>query len=217
MKLRNSLFALTIGILCSTSLQAQQVDEKESNSAIGIKGGLNISNLSIDDSDDKNLLYGFHAGLFNKIALSESFAIQPELLYAQKGLELDYDAAGVDGESKFKLHYIDLPVLMVFNLSRDLSINAGPYISYLAAASATTEADLFDSFDLDSEDEIDRDQFNSIDYGLSAGITFDLNPLLIGFDYNWGLRKVAKDDQAAEFLLGDAKNRVIRVSAGLKF
>ena len=66
-------------------------------------------------------------------------------------------------------------------------------------------------------DELDRDHFNSLDYGLTAGLGFDLDPMIFGLNYNLGLNQVAKDDDVSHDLLGDAKNTVIQVYVGLKF
>lgn len=188
------------------------------NSGAGIKGGLNLSSLSTDGNDDKNLKMGLHAGIFTKIPLSESFAIQPELLYSSKGIKLNYDESTMaDGETKFNLNYIDLPVKLVFNLSEDFEFQFGPYVSYLVNANVDTDAEVLDYFQIDSEDEIDRERFKSLDYGLSAGLGFDTDPLIFGLNYNLGLAQVAKDDDLAYDFLGDAKNMVIQVYVGVKF
>lgn len=201
-----ALFALGLG---STGFAQESVT--------GIKGGLNLSSLSTDGNDDKNLKMGFHAGVFSKIPFSESFAIQPELLYSGKGIKLNYDESGVaEGDTKFNLNYIDLPVKLVFNLSEDFEFQFGPYVSYLVNANVDTDAEFFGG-DINSVDELDRDHFNSLDYGLTAGLGFDLDPMIFGLNYNLGLNQVAKDDDVSYDLLGDAKNTVIQVYVGLKF
>ncbi len=199
-------------LLVSTAIYGQE-------SYSGIKGGLNLSNLTSDDGDyDDNMKAGFHVGVFNKIAVNEGFAIQPELLYSLKGLKIDYDGSAVaKGDSKFNLHYIDLPVKLVLNLSENFDLQFGPYVSYLIAANIDNDAEIFDGIDVDSNEELDRDHFNLIDYGLTAGIGFDLDPLLIGLNYNLGLNPVAKDGEPARELLGNAKNTTIMVSVGFKF
>ncbi len=201
-----ALFALGLG---STSFAQKSVT--------GVKGGLNLSSLSTDGNDDKNLKMGFHVGVFSKIPFSESFAIQPELLYSGKGIKLNYDESGVaEGDTKFNLNYIDLPVKLVFNLSEDFEFQFGPYVSYLINANVDTDAEFFGG-DINSVDELDRDHFNSLDYGLTAGLGFDLDPMIFGLNYNLGLNQVAKDDDVSHDLLGDAKNTVIQVYVGLKF
>ncbi len=191
-----ALFALGFGTLTYAQ-----------NSATGIKGGLNLSTLSTEGNNDKNLKMGFNAGVFTKIPLSESFAIQPELLYSGKGIKLNYDESTVaDGETKFNLNYIDLPVKLVFNLSEDFEFQFGPYISYLVNANIDTDGEIL-GIDVSSADELDRDHFNSIDYGLSAGLGFDLDPMVFGINYNLGLQQVAKDNDVSYDLLGTAKKQ----------
>lgn len=208
--MKTKIFSMTLlALFLISAIQAQE-------SSVGIKGGLNLSTMSTDGNNDENLKAGFHVGVFNKIALSESFAIQPEVMYSSKGLKINYeDAASVEGETKFTLHYIDVPVKLVFNLSRDFEFQFGPYVGYLMQAKITNDGSLA-GIPIESDDEIDRDNFKSLDYGLTAGLGFDLDPLIIGVNYNLGLSKVA-DGDVAKMLLDDAKNNVIMLSAGLKF
>lgn len=187
------------------------------NEATGIKGGLNLSSLSTDGNDDSNLKMGFHAGVFTKIPFTESLSIQPELLYSGKGIKINYDESTIaHGDSKFNLNYIDVPVKLILNLSEDFEFQLGPYFSYLVNANTETEAEFFGG-ELDTEDELDRDHFNTFDYGLTAGIGFDLDPVIFGMNYNVGLKQVAKDDDISYDLLGDAKNMVIQAYVGFKF
>ena len=187
-------------------------------SSVGIKGGLNLSTISTDEGSDKNLKTGFHIGVFNKIALSESVALQPELLFSTKGLKINYDESPIaDGETRFNTNYIDLPVYLALNVSEAFQIQFGPYVSYLISANVDTDAEVFDFFQIDSNDELDRKNFNAFDYGVAAGISFDLDPLVIGANYSLGLNPVAKEDEPSRDMLGDAKNSVIQIFAGIKF
>ena len=187
-------------------------------SSVGIKGGLNLSTISTDIGSDKNLKPGFHVGVFSKIEFSESFALQPELLFSTKGLKVNYDDnLIVDGETRFNNNYIDLPVYLVFNLSEAFQIQAGPYISYLISANVETDATVLGFFEIDSDKELDRKNFNAFDYGVSAGISFNLNPLVIGANYSLGLNPVAKENEPSRNMLGEGKNSVIQIFAAIKF
>jgi hypothetical protein len=188
------------------------------NSGFGAKGGLNFSNMTVEGNNDQNLKFGFHAGVFNKISISESFAVQPELLYSGKGFKNNFDDnIFADGEAKFNLNYIDLPVKLVYNLAPDFEFQFGPYISYLASANVETNAEVLNYFDVSTQDDLDRDNFKTFDVGLTAGMGFNLNPVIVGFNYNLGLTKVAKDDRPTEEMLGDARNTVIQVFVGIMF
>lgn len=200
------LFLLTFGIYT----YAQE-------SVVGVKGGLNVAFMSVEDANDNNIIPGFHAGVWAKLMLTESFSIQPELLYSMKGVKTTHSGLLTEGESKINVNYIDIPLYLVFNLSEDLDFHVGPYIGVLMNGKISTDTEVLNFIEVDSEEDIDRDNFNMLDYGLSGGLGFVLKPITIGFNYNIGLNPVAKDDEPIERLLGNAKNNVIQIYIGLGF
>jgi hypothetical protein len=119
----------------ASAQETQTTTENSLTPKIGIKGGVNLSNLYVDDVKDENMKVGVNIGLFSKIPLTRSFSIQPELLYSNKGSKLTYDnvLAG-QGEYRFNLNYVEMPVLAVVNLTKNINIHAGPYVSYLTSA-----------------------------------------------------------------------------------
>lgn len=168
----------------------------------GIKGGLNLSNLYIDNVEDENVRTGFNVGLYTQLMIGPVFAIQPEINYSTKGAKADYDILGFQGENKFNLNYVDMPVLATFKLGDAADIHLGPYFGYLVGVSTSTNGDLGDSYK-----ELDRDDYKKWDYGIAGGIALNFDPISFGFRYNYGLNKIA-DSQDAENLIGDAKNSV---------
>jgi len=195
---------LLAAILCSTLSFGQ---------FIGVKGGLNISNLSISDGDVDNR-FAYHFGGYFNLPVGELLSIQPEVLYSARGASSTYDADvlgfDIEGESTFKLNYIDVPILAVIHLGDALQIEAGPYVGFLANSSFETEGDLGD-FDSD----IDNDSFKNLDYGLTGGLAVNLGALQVGARYMHGLQEI-QDSDGAELFLGDAKNRVIQVYGALR-
>lgn len=186
-------------------------------SRFGVKAGVNFSNMTIEDSDDRTLNTGFHAGVFGRMGITEFFSLQPELIYTTKGFTNTYDNILAEGEAKFNLNYIEIPVNLVYHLAEDFSFHLGPYIGYLANANVSTDNSVLDFFQIDTDDNIDRDNFKSFDFGITGGLDFTLDPLVVGFKYNLGLVNVAKDNIPAEQLLGNAKNTAIQVYAGFLF
>jgi hypothetical protein len=77
--------------------------------SFGIKGGLNLSNLSIEDASDKNMITGLHAGVFLNLPVTKVFSIQPELLFSQKGTKWETGGSLADIEAKLKQSYVDIP------------------------------------------------------------------------------------------------------------
>jgi len=172
--------------------------------------------MTTEGNNDKNLKAGFHLGVFEKIPVSESFAVQPELLYSVKGMKINYDGIA-QGDTKFNLNYLELPVKLVFNLADDFDFHFGPYAGYLVNANMQTDAEVLNFYNINSADDINRKNFHPLDFGLVGGLGFDLDPVMVGFDYSMGLATVAKKDEKSYDLLGDAKNTVIQVYVGMKF
>jgi len=221
---------LTGGVLLSSGLQAQQsqtetttettvqtetqTDDSPSTSRnsrndwsggprAGIKGGLNVSNFITDEPTDKHTLVGFHAGVFGQLFVNEGFAIQPEINYSTKGNAITSNFGVIDHETKFNLHYIDVPVLAVFKLGDVVEIHAGPYWAYLVGANIDTDGDLGDDFT-----ELNRDSFENWDYGLVGGIGFNFNNVQLGARYNYGLNDIAESAGARQLLGSKSKNSV---------
>lgn len=175
----------------------------------GVKGGLNVSNLYVDDIDDENARFGFNLGLYGQILSSDVFAIQPELLFSTKGSKIEYGGSFFDQTVKYNLNYLDLPVLAVFKLGDAAEIHVGPYVSYLLGANISHDGDLGSGVD-----EIDRDHLKSFDYGLSGGFGLNFGSFQAGARYNYGLAKLA-DSDAADLLIGDSKNSVAQIYLAL--
>ena len=179
-------------VLCITSVQAQ-------DARMGIKGGLNVTNLYLEDVNDENARFGFNLGLYGQILSSDVFAIQPELLFSTKGAKWEYTGA-LDQTIDFNTNYLDLPVLAVIKLGKSAEIHAGPYAGYLLSAKIKYDGDF-----ANGTDNIDRDDLNTIDYGLVGGFGLNFGAMQVGARYNYGLAKIANSD-GAKSLLGDSKN-----------
>ena len=195
----NFLYALAFFMTASFGLVSAQ-SSTVVGPEFGIKGGVNMSNLysDSDDIDDENALWGFNAGLYAAFPIADNIFIQPELLYTTKGAELEYNTLGFEGTSKFKLNYIELPLLVRFNLTENFNIHVGGYASYLVNAKVTGDGDV------DFDQELDADDFERFDAGLSAGVGVNFNPISAGLRYNYGLAPIGKDVDGVTF--PDAKN-----------
>lgn len=199
-KFLSVLVLFTVSILANNSTFAQM--------RAGVKGGLNVSNLYIDDIDDENARYGFNAGIYGQVFSTDAFAIQPELLFSTKGSRAEYDGL-IDQTIKYNLNYLDLPVLAVFKLGESAEIHIGPYASYLLGANVSYSGDA-----ANGTDDIDKDNLKSFDYGLAGGFGLNFGMMQVGARYNYGFVKIA-DSDAAELVLGDSKNSVAQIYLSL--
>jgi hypothetical protein len=216
------MLALSLGTLITGTATAQQQQTDAENSLstkFGLKAGVNLSNLYVDEDleslDDEKTKVGFNAGMFLKVPIVRGFSLQPELLYSNKGAKLKYDAGifGGEGEFRFNLHYVELPVLAVINIAKSLNLHAGPYVSYLAAANVTRLDDDGDTHDIS---DLEADNFNRIDYGLVGGLGLDIQNLTIGARYNYGLREIGESGLSGR-VTKDSRNSVISLYLGFGF
>ena len=78
----------------------------------------------------------------------------------------------------------------------------GGYASYLVSSKVTGDGDI------EFDEELDADDFERFDAGLSAGIGIKLNPIGIGLRYNYGLTTIGKerDFLGSSYTFPDAKN-----------
>lgn len=211
---------ITMLALIASFILPQHVNAQEST--FGIKGGLNLSTITIEGANDNNIIPGFHAGLFANYMITEHVAIKPEVHYSTKGVKTVYDQEILgfdvaDGETKLNLGYVDVPVYVAYYLSEDFNFHLGPYAGFLLSNSLQTDAEILDFIQVNDAEEIDGTYFNSLDFGVSLGLGFAVEPVMMGFNYNLGLKPVANQDESMESLLGDAKNNVIQVYIGFTF
>jgi hypothetical protein len=170
----------------------------------GIKGGLNMSNLYLDNVTDQNARLGFNIGVFGQLLSSEKFAIQPELLFSTKGTTAHYGGV-INQQISYNLNYLDMPVLAVFKLGDVGEIHLGAYASYLLNANISYKGDL-----ANGSDPIDKDNLKSFDYGISGGLGANFGKAQVGARYNFGVVEIA-DSNAARTVIGDAKNSCAQV------
>ncbi len=171
----------------------------------GIKGGLNLANLS-GDIEDVKIKMAFGGGVWMNYAINEAFSVQPELFFMMKGAKADVD----DIDAGIRANYIDIPVLAKYAIPMegDFGINlfAGPYLAFLMSAEEYYE----------DEDADIKDDLESLDYGLVFGAGFDykLESGVITFDarYALGLTNMVKDSDDWE-----VKNTGIQFLVGYGF
>lgn len=208
------LAALTTGTGSFAQVQ-QTTDESFLTPKFGIKGGLNLTNMFVDEVSDENMKVGFNAGFFAKLPVTRGFSIQPELLYTSKGAKQEYNnIIEGEGEYRFNLNYVELPVLAVINVAKNFNLHVGPYVSYLAAANIKN---LHEDGDQDEIAELDADNFNRFDYGLVGGLGVDISNFTIGARYSYGLREIGKSGSLSGQVTKDSRNSAVSLYVGVGF
>ncbi|MDF1543990.1 MAG: porin family protein [bacterium] len=150
----------------------------------GLKLGFGSSLMTTDYEELKELFefkIGFHGGAFLTYDLSPSLSIQPELLFSVKGAT----SGGIFQLLNWSANYVEVPVLLKFNLSPISSLRptiyAGPSFSYLM--SAELDVIFVDPLDV-------TDYMKSTDLGIAIGSDLSVKSFTFEVRYTIGLGTV---------------------------
>jgi len=181
--MKRYFFAASAALLIAGTASAQHSSEKF---GIGVKGGLNVYNINNDDNTDYNSRVGFHAGLLGHLHLAPQLALQPEVVYSQQGVK--YNVGNV--ETRLNLDYINVPLMVQYMFDNGFRLQAGPQVGFLLGAKSK-----FGSTEIDV-----KDQLNTVDFGIGAGIGYVHPPSGFGVDarYNLGLSNMNENSAAGK-------------------
>ncbi len=178
--MKKTLLVTVIAILGLATSQAQDIQ-------FGAKAGLNLAQISGDNTGDLDPSTDLHFGLMAEIPISEKFSFQPEMMYSGQG-------------SNVTLNYLNIPLMGKYYLTKGLSLEAGPQIGFLLSAKN-------DNLDL-------KDLYNTVDLGVNFGVGYKLdNGLNFSARYNLGL----SDINNVEGFSDKNQNGVFQLSVGYFF
>ncbi len=138
---------LALLIVLSGSIQAQ------TTVSVGARAGLNIANFSYDpdlqNGVTKSSRTGFKFGGALQIGFVPMFALQVEPMFATGGSEI----SGPGGKATFKTSFIEIPVLLKFNIPVAGSVTpyafVGPNIAFITSSKELIEMTGISSFEAD--------------------------------------------------------------------
>ncbi|WP_370476568.1 porin family protein [Tamlana flava] len=178
------IFLLFVITLCGFYGNSQEV-------IFGAKAGLNLANIDGDFASELDARASFHLGVVAEVTLSDIFSIQPELLYSSQGSKYSYKDEFGREEEKYKLDYLNLPIIVKYYPTDGLSLEAGPQIGFNLNAKVEYDYN-YDGFIESGEEDID--DIKEIDFGLNFGVGYKLdNGLNFGARYNLGLSNIIDD------------------------
>jgi len=188
--MKKTIIALSLIIVTGLTVNAQQA-------AFGIKGGLNVSDLSGDNSSAFSSKVSFHVGGLAHIHLSRYFALQPEVVYSEQGAKIS------DGtDIKYNVNYINIPVLLQYMVDHGLRIETGPQLGLLTSAKAKSGGTSTDI----------KSSLNSADFSWALGLGY-ITLAKVGFDarYNFGISDISKSSSTT------THNNVFQLGAFYQF
>jgi hypothetical protein len=183
-----------VGLLAITIATAANAQGRTS---FGLKAGVNIATLSLDNDPNLDPRVGLYAGGLAHIHVSPHFAVQPEVVYSAQGFR---DINGSD--VKWKLDYINIPVMAQYMFDNGFRIETGPQLGLLASAKAKTG-----STESDLKEDI---KGTDVSWGFSLSY-LSASQVGIGARYNLGLSNINESGS------NDVKNRVFQVGLFYQF
>lgn len=160
----------------------------------GLKAGVNISKIDIDDGNDLDSKAGFYLGGLAHIHMTRHFALQPELMFSAQG--------GESGSITAKRNYINMPVLLQYMTNTGFRLQTGPQLGFLVSAkneSGNVSANV-------------KDQLNTADIAWAFGASY-ITRSGFGVDarYNLGFTNMNESETPK------AHNRVWQLGAFYQF
>lgn len=102
----------------------------------GAKAGANIYKLKGQSFNDQ-FSFGYHLGGFAEIGIGKKWSIQPEVIFNQVNVDTTdkfnqiYKNFISTKTTQIKLSYLSIPILANYNISKFLSLQAGPQFGIL--------------------------------------------------------------------------------------
>jgi len=186
-------------------------------SQIGIKAGINFSNVTKASDISNSNTAGFHAGLFLSPATKGVMGYRTELLFSQQG----YNYKTGTNTGNVNLNYLILPQYMTINITKYFQLQLGGQIAFLLNA----KADSSNTSNANNPYGEMMDYYNKFDYGYGGGIeVHPVKGLLLGARVNISLSSLYKDMGSStpgtppSFIPEvDVKNNLFQIFAGWQF
>lgn len=193
--MKKSIFLFSVALILSAfTLQAQeQNSDNRDKLQLGIKGGLNFSNIYDTDGEefDADGKFGFVGGVFLAIPIGKYLGIQPEVLYSQKGYKSTGSFLGTNYEMKRTTNFIDVPILLQVKPVEFVTLLAGPQYSFMLK-----RKDEFTGGSLSAvqEEDFKNDDLRNNILGVIGGADFNFENLVLGVRAGWDLQNNFKDE-----------------------
>ena len=184
-------------------------------SQIGIRGGVNFSNLKFDDKETaeykmsmlKEKKAGYHVGIMGRVTLFGIF-IQPEILFnsATNTFELVDLVSNTTSEVDQKFNKLSIPVVVGKKL-KFLRLGVGPVATVLL----TSDSELKDVTNY-------KEEFKNATFGYQLDLGIDIKDLAIDFKYEGNLSRFGEGiNIGGEERKFDSRERQFIVSVGYFF
>ncbi len=177
----------------------------------GVKSGVSIAGLAGGEASGWDSVVGFTGGGYLRWKLSESFILQPELLYTMKGAAYTEDFGGDELKITLRIDYLEIPVAAKYVVPLadkfELHLFAGPVLGIEVRGKQEAEY-------RGGSTKEDIDGLSGADFGMIVGAGLDWQAFAEG-SFNLDIRY--SPGFTPVFSGGDEKNSVWAITAGYTF
>jgi hypothetical protein len=168
---------------------------------IGLKAGADLMKLD-GRSFKEEFAFGYQAGAFLEIGLSEKWGIQPEVLFGQVNLDTSSnfrDLYNFDNLSQIKLTTLKIPLMLNYRPNKFVALQVGPQYSILIDQNLSLIQN-------------GKDAFKKGNFSLHGGLQLNISKLILYGRYGVGLSNLNDIDNSEKW-----KNQTIQIGAGFRF
>ena len=188
-------------LLCTATLGSLHAQAKDLQ--FGLKGGVGFSEMS-NSNLAKSPRIGIQVGGVLIQQISDTFSMQYEALYSQKGLVGNQTLGNDKYKVEVNFDYLEIPILAKFKMGNQWSLYGGGYAGLVL--SKKVKVTVNDSSSR-TETDIRDDMANNLDYGFLLGAQVNITEKWqIDARYNLGLADIDKSTI-------DSKNSTISIAA----
>ena len=191
--MQTKLFSLIAALLFSNLKMAQF--------KMGVKAGANITKVD-GKAFKEEFKYGYHLGGFAEIGLGKKIQILPEVIYNQYTSTIDsnykvlYQNILNSNQSRVKLNYVSIPILLSYKLLGPVYLQAGPQFSILVSQDKNFLQN-------------GADAFKKGDFSMLGGVQVRLFALRVTGRYIIGLNNINDINNKDKW-----KNEAVQLSVG---
>ncbi len=201
--MKNLKLTLIVAMLAVVSVASAQM-------RLGIKAGVNMSNIYGEDVKNTNMKIGFNAGLSADYDFAPNVALQTGLFASTKGFK--YNISTLEYTSN--LVYVQLPLHLAYKIDvtpgTKVFLHGGPYAAYgVGGKNSVAVGSLGGSSDKVFGDGLA--QLKPFDAGLGIGAGFELGQVVIDLGWDMGLINLSNASS------GTIKTQNAYLSLGYKF
>lgn len=129
-------FILSITLAATAIIFGANVTYAQNNKTkVGIKAGVSLMTLGAATSNGVSVNYnyraGFQGGLTLESSLSDGILLNTQILYTQKGGNVNTTINNINFQGGTQVDYIDVPLLIGFKANQKLAFYIGPQVSFL--------------------------------------------------------------------------------------